>query len=77
MTICALFVRVAELGTLSSAARERDGCEPDIIEIDEPVGGALRCAALRRTTLSLTAEGEVFLATAAALHRRWTNSMAN
>jgi len=58
-----LFVRVAELGTLSSAARERDVAVSQISRSMSQLEAHCGVQLLRRTThgLSLTAEGEVFL----------------
>ena len=58
-----LFVRVAELGTLSSVARERDVAVSQISRTMSQLEAHCGVQLLRRTThgLSLTAEGEVFL----------------
>jgi len=58
-----LFVRVAELGTLSSVARERDVAVSQISRTMNQLEAHCGVQLLRRTThgLSLTAEGEVFL----------------
>ncbi|MBL8309812.1 MAG: LysR family transcriptional regulator [Burkholderiales bacterium] len=58
-----LFVRVAELGTLSSVARERDVAVSQISRAMSQLESHCGVRLLRRTThgLSLTAEGEVFL----------------
>jgi len=58
-----LFARVAELGTLSAVARERDVAVSQISRSMTQLEAHCGVQLLRRTThgLSLTAEGEVFL----------------
>lgn len=58
-----LFQRVAELGTLSAVARERDGAVSQISRVMSALERRHGVQLLRRTThgLSLTGEGEVFL----------------
>ena len=58
-----LFQRVAELGTLSAVARERDVAVSQISRTMNQLEAQHGVQLLRRTThgLSLTAEGDVFL----------------
>ncbi|PLX72484.1 MAG: LysR family transcriptional regulator [Azoarcus sp.] len=60
----ALFVRVAELGTLSAAARERNEPVSQVSRAIARMESALSLRLLRRSThgLSLTDEGDTFLA---------------
>jgi DNA-binding transcriptional LysR family regulator len=60
----ALFVRVAELGTLSAAARERNEPVSQVSRAIVRMEGAFGVRLLHRTThgLSLTDEGDTFLA---------------
>jgi DNA-binding transcriptional LysR family regulator len=81
----ALFVRVAELGTLSAAARERNEPVSQISRAIARMEMALGARLLHRTThgLSLTDEGDTFLAhgkrlldTAAELESELTGKLA-
>jgi DNA-binding transcriptional LysR family regulator len=64
LTDAALFIRVAELGTLSAAARERNEPVSQTSRAIARIESALGVRLLHRTThgLSLTDEGDTFLA---------------
>jgi DNA-binding transcriptional LysR family regulator len=63
LTDAALFIRVAELGTLSAAARERNEPVSQTSRAIARIESAFRVRLLHRTThgLSLTDEGDTFL----------------
>ena len=65
----ALFVRVAELGTLSAAARERDAPVSQVTRCLARLEAACGARLMHRSThgLSLTDEGDTFLAYARRL----------